>query len=381
MMIFTKSYVTCLFILGFLVLCLTKSPTSKIAFVQYVGRQHDAKCSIKNFETLRQSAIVFTWSNASVPCYRTGGGSGGAHSTFDLKYAIRSLLVHVSWHTGPIYIVSPGHIPTWLNLSNPRIRVIDQHDILVGTSAPPSSFVTDDYSIDQYLYRIPDVTPVFLRMSPKYILSKPLEPYRLFTCDGNLRFICSFEPVLQNDTTRRVFGGTSRIYNQPIRRSPVWYVRKALGHLESTFRPRVLQTVDLPLLHFMYMREEGRDSSGGGGITIEPSPLFDSTVWQQSNASPDDLFPDPIRPYELPVPHSISSNIQSTLDCKRDASLLPKLQPPLSLPRHQQQAHDEMGLMGTDLLCRIGFLLGVAISGCVCWRLEIIPRRREKKQN
>lgn len=68
------------------------------------------------------------WVNGSEPEHAAlrvkHGGKLGTERDRDndeLRYSLRSLEQFLPWHTGKIYLVSPaGHIPTWLDTSNPR---------------------------------------------------------------------------------------------------------------------------------------------------------------------------------------------------------------------------------------------------------------------
>jgi hypothetical protein len=96
------------------------------------------KCRIRNYESLKRMSIVYTWVNGSQPCYQQmrqkyGGKSavGGSRDREmgELKFSIRSMQKYMPWHEGNIYIVTPGHIPEWLDMNNPRIKVINQDDL------------------------------------------------------------------------------------------------------------------------------------------------------------------------------------------------------------------------------------------------------------
>eukprot|EP01102_Stenamoeba_stenopodia_P006604 TRINITY_DN1821_c2_g1_i1.p1 TRINITY_DN1821_c2_g1~~TRINITY_DN1821_c2_g1_i1.p1 ORF type:complete len:647 (-),score=149.71 TRINITY_DN1821_c2_g1_i1:16-1935(-) len=84
-------------------------------------------------------SIVYTWVNGSEPDYRelrarVGGSDkvGGSRDrdNDELKYSIRSLEAHLPWHKGTIYIVTPGMWPRWLNWTHPRIRLVNQDDLI-----------------------------------------------------------------------------------------------------------------------------------------------------------------------------------------------------------------------------------------------------------
>ncbi|KAE9196028.1 hypothetical protein PF005_g17043 [Phytophthora fragariae] len=81
--------------------------------------KNGSRCDVGNLETLRYTAIVYTWVNGTENCYnkrrqRAGlptGSSSRDKEMVELKYWLHSLLKFALWLEGPIYIVTPGQIP------------------------------------------------------------------------------------------------------------------------------------------------------------------------------------------------------------------------------------------------------------------------------
>lgn len=81
------------------------------------------------YEWMRNISIVYTWANGTDPVYQAarkhhGGpkqiGTPRDRDNNELLYSMRSLVRFLPWHTGMIYLVTPGDKPTWMNASHPR---------------------------------------------------------------------------------------------------------------------------------------------------------------------------------------------------------------------------------------------------------------------
>ncbi|KAF1329220.1 Exopolysaccharide phosphotransferase, partial [Globisporangium splendens] len=270
------------------------------------GFNAPSECDIANFAQLKKSAIVYTWVNGSEPCYnkrraKAGlppGGSSRDKEMGELKYSIRSLLQFAPWLEGPIYIVTPGQIPDWLDTSNPRIRVVDQDDLL------PEDLVTlpnfDTNVIEQFLHKIPGLTDTFIHMNDDYLFIKPVKPTRFFTCDGGLQFLSEINHIrhvkgqksnawlasVRNtvELADKTYGG-EHVYNF-LKHAPFVYSRKAFEKIHEKFgkelhashshQVRHFEDLNMPLLHHIYMNEEG---SRLLNIPIRWNPIAECDDW------------------------------------------------------------------------------------------------------
>lgn len=264
-------------------------------------------CEIANFAQLKKAAIVYTWVNGSESCYnarraRAGlspGGSSRDKEMGELKYSIRSLLKYAPWLEGPIYIVTPGQIPDWLDDDlNGRITVIDQDSLFPLDLVTRPNFDTN--VIEQFLYRIPGLTDIFIHMNDDYVFVKPVAPQRLFTCDGGLQFLTEINHIRHVKGERsnawlasvrntvelmdQTYGG-EHVYNF-LKHAPFVYSRRAFAHIHAKFanelhamhthRLRHFQDLNVPLLHHIYMYEEG---SRALGIPVAFNPIAECDDW------------------------------------------------------------------------------------------------------
>uniref|UniRef100_A0AAV1VGV4 Exopolysaccharide phosphotransferase n=1 Tax=Peronospora matthiolae TaxID=2874970 RepID=A0AAV1VGV4_9STRA len=282
-------------------------PPARVAeLISGTSSRDGSVCDVANLDTLRHAAIVYTWVNGTETCYnkrreRAGlpsGGSSRDKEMGELKYSLRSLLKFAPWLEGPIYIVTPGQIPDWLDLSNPRVRVVDQDDLLPRDKTTLPTFDTN--VIEQYLYKIPGLTDVFIHMNDDYLFIKPVTPDRLFTCEGGLRLLTEINHIrhvaAQNSNlwlasvrntvmlTDKAYGG-KHVFNF-LKHAPFVYSRLAFEEIHKKFgekldamlshQTRHAKDLNMPLLHHIYMLEEGSKLLG---IPVELNPLSECDDW------------------------------------------------------------------------------------------------------
>jgi hypothetical protein len=98
----------------------------------------------------------------------------------DLKYSLRSLEKHMPWWKGTLYIVTDNQIPRWLDISHPRVKIIDHIQII-----PPQYLPTHvSNTIEWFLKDIPGIQEYFIAMNDDFLFLNPVEPSDLFTADG-----------------------------------------------------------------------------------------------------------------------------------------------------------------------------------------------------
>jgi hypothetical protein len=176
------------------------------------------------WEWARNVSIVFTWVNGTDPAQiarksevfgRPAKADNRDRDMDELRYSIRSIVQYMPWHTGTIYIVSPGQVPDWIDTSNPlwgtRIRVVDQAEILPAAASP----TFNSNLIEFYLDRIPNLTNHFIQFNDDYFLAGPVYPHDYFTVDGRVRF---FKTPMKVSVTREV--ADERFAKFPKR--PIW---------------------------------------------------------------------------------------------------------------------------------------------------------------
>uniref|UniRef100_K3X248 Stealth protein CR2 conserved region 2 domain-containing protein n=1 Tax=Globisporangium ultimum (strain ATCC 200006 / CBS 805.95 / DAOM BR144) TaxID=431595 RepID=K3X248_GLOUD len=294
----TLAFVTVLYLLSSAPAEHTYDTLGKEEATKYGNAELDAlypgKCKIKNFEELKRMSIVYTWVNGSQPCYREmRQAAGGKHAVGgsrdreigELKHSIRSFKKFVPWHTGQIYIVSPGHIPNWVDLNNPRIKVINQDD-LFPEYAKGFLPTFNTHVIEQFLYLIPGLSDIYMQINDDYVFTKELAPHDIFTCDGGIKLLHEAGLISHTPPTPKKGIWISSVLNTQqemdlrwgkqdryfIKHAPFVYSRKAFERVHQIFdRPlyvtlkskfRGKPDMNMPLLHHYYMVSQGSQELG-----------------------------------------------------------------------------------------------------------------------
>ena len=97
----------------------------------------------------------------------------------ELKYSLRSIEMYAPW-IRKIFIVTDNQVPKWLNLSNPKIRIIDHTEIMPAESLP----CFNSAMIEHFIYKIPELSEKFLYANDDMFLNKAVNPDTFFTEDG-----------------------------------------------------------------------------------------------------------------------------------------------------------------------------------------------------
>ena len=97
----------------------------------------------------------------------------------ELKYSLRSVEKYAPW-IRKIFIITDNQKPKWLNISNPKIQVIDHKDILPNKSLP----CYNSHVIEHFISKIPDLSEYFLLSNDDTFFNKNVLPTTFFASDG-----------------------------------------------------------------------------------------------------------------------------------------------------------------------------------------------------
>ena len=97
----------------------------------------------------------------------------------ELKYSLRSIERYAPWFR-KIFIVTDDQTPEWLNIENPKIKIIDHKEILPHESLPCFNASV----IEHFLYKIPDLSEHFLFSNDDTFFNKTVMPTDFFAEDG-----------------------------------------------------------------------------------------------------------------------------------------------------------------------------------------------------
>lgn len=89
----------------------------------------------------------------------------------ELMYSLRSLELYAPWINN-IYIVVDNQIPKWLNLSNPKIKIIDHKDIMPEDALP----TFNSRAIEHCIVNIENLSENFLYANDDCFFWGPVEP-------------------------------------------------------------------------------------------------------------------------------------------------------------------------------------------------------------
>lgn len=131
----------------------------------------------------------------------------------ELRYSLRSVAMYAPW-IRRIFIVTDGQTPDWLDISHPKIRLVDHKEIL-----PPEVLPTFNSTvIEHMMFRIPGLSEQFLYANDDMFFGRPVSPTDFFTADG--RPIIRFNRRLMRRATlwfkEKIQGKTLSNYNRTI---------------------------------------------------------------------------------------------------------------------------------------------------------------------
>uniref|UniRef100_A0A182JKZ0 Uncharacterized protein n=1 Tax=Anopheles atroparvus TaxID=41427 RepID=A0A182JKZ0_ANOAO len=128
--------------------------------------------------------VVYTWVNGSDPRfidelarYSPTRDKARYDDKNELRYSLRSLERYAPWVRN-VYIVTNGQVPCWLNLENPRVRIVTHTDIADEDTILPTF---SSASIETFIHRIPGLSRHFLYLNDDIFLGAPLYPDDLLT--------------------------------------------------------------------------------------------------------------------------------------------------------------------------------------------------------
>jgi hypothetical protein len=97
----------------------------------------------------------------------------------ELKYSLRSVERYAPW-IRKIFIVTDDQTPEWLDIENPKIKIIDHKEILPPESLP----CFNSNVIEHFLYKISNLSEYFLLSNDDTFFNKIVSPTSFFAKDG-----------------------------------------------------------------------------------------------------------------------------------------------------------------------------------------------------
>ena len=112
------------------------------------------------------------------PSARAGGASR-YRSRDELRYSMRSIHLFAPW-VRRIHLVTAGQVPSWLDTTHDRVRVVDHREILPESALPTFS----SHAIETRLHAVPDLAEHFVYVNDDVFLGRPRRPEHFFRPGG-----------------------------------------------------------------------------------------------------------------------------------------------------------------------------------------------------
>lgn len=126
----------------------------------------------------------------------------------ELKYSLRSVEKFAPWIRN-IIIVTDNQIPDWLDVSNPKIRIVNHSDILPEMALP----TFNASAIETSLHKIPDLSEHFLFANDDMFFGNHVDKSFFFSDDGMPVFRFSKRKII-NKKYKHLYGYmVSKAYN------------------------------------------------------------------------------------------------------------------------------------------------------------------------
>jgi hypothetical protein len=146
--------------------------------------------------------VVYTWVDGDDPVWRQerdrflatsdGGNAEAANPSRwidrdELRYSLRSLHLYAEW-VNHVYLVTAGHVPSWLDVDHPGLTVVDHGQIFEDAGHLPTF---NSHAIESQLHRIPGLSEHYLYFNDDVHLGQRVSPELFFLSNGIPRFFPS----------------------------------------------------------------------------------------------------------------------------------------------------------------------------------------------
>ena len=164
--------------------------------------------------------LIYLWVDGNDPVWRdkrnafigkTNEGSpinckGRYADNDELKYSLRSVEAYAPW-IRKIFIVTDNQVPQWLNISHPKIRIVDHKEIMPTESLP----CFNSSLIEHFLHKIPGLSEQFLFANDDMYFNKEAKKEHFFTLSGI--------PIIR--LTKKPFRKLRWFWREKIRKKPL----------------------------------------------------------------------------------------------------------------------------------------------------------------
>lgn len=105
----------------------------------------------------------------------------------ELKYSLRSLAQYAPW-VRRVFLVTDRQVPSWLNLAEPRLTVVDHEQLFAGAGTLPTF---NSHAIGARLHHIEGLSEQFLYANDDMFFGRDTVPQSFFFAGGQSKFFLS----------------------------------------------------------------------------------------------------------------------------------------------------------------------------------------------
>jgi glycosyltransferase involved in cell wall biosynthesis len=199
--------------------------------------------------------VVYTWADGSDPAWndqheeRLADLTGAARrnkwtgerrfaARDDLRYSMRSVHLFAPW-VRRIHLVTAGQGPDWLDLSHPRISLVDHAEILPADVLP----TFNSHAIETGLHRVPDLTEHWIYLTDDVFLGRAVRPERFFTPAGQPCVFPSQNSLAMTDEPNTAPGCHGGLNDRGLLESAFGVITGAVAHAPHPHRVSVLEEI------------------------------------------------------------------------------------------------------------------------------------------
>ncbi len=156
--------------------------------------------------------VVYTWVDDKDPDWQDSraqySGVAAQHSTAgrsnlderftnrdELKYSLRSLELFAPFVRN-IFIVTSGHIPSWINVDHPQIKMISHSEIFSRKDFLPTF---NSSGIETQLHHIPELSENFIYFNDDFFLGEFCTPEDFFQSNGVVKYFNGDQKSFEHD--------------------------------------------------------------------------------------------------------------------------------------------------------------------------------------
>lgn len=206
----------------------------------------------------------------------------------ELRYSLRSVEKFAPW-VRKIHIVTNGQIPSWLDISHPKISVVTHEEIFKDQGNLPTF---NSNAIELQLHRIPGLSKKFIYFNDDVFLGRELKLNTFFSSASGQNFFFEDTPLNTDPNTNLIHDkayaytqkvvnnkwGTKAARNLPAH-SPQFYEKDILQTLEyllpnefgetSSHKFRTGRDLVMRILYFSYLFESPKQANNHIPIILD----------------------------------------------------------------------------------------------------------------